>query len=61
MKLIDRNELENRLSAKLDSVVLIPELSSDPKTLIMDIIEDMPYLDCIKTSHNELIGNWHND
>lgn len=59
MKLIDRNELENRLSAQLDSV--IPELSSDAVAFIMDIIEDMPYLDCIKTSHNELIENWHND
>lgn len=51
MKLIDRNELANRLEA----------LDIDEEILneIFDIIDDMPYLHAIKLANGDLKGMWH--
>lgn len=51
MKLIDRNELANRLEA----------LDIDEEILneIFDTIDDMPYLDAVKLANGDLKGKWH--
>ena len=50
MKLIDRTELENRLEAlKIDEEILKE---------VLDLIEDMPYLDAIKLANGDLNGKW---
>lgn len=51
MKLINRNELENRLQGL--------DISEDILEEILDTIEDMPYLDCVKLANGDLKGNWH--
>lgn len=50
MKLIDRNELANRLEA----------LDIDEEILneIFDTIDDMPYLDAVKLTNGDLKGKW---
>ena len=54
MKLIDRYELENRLSALLDKL----DVDVDIIENILDEIEDMPYLDVIKLKNGDLKGKW---
>lgn len=50
MKLIDRTELENRLEAlEIDEGILEE---------VLDMIEDMPYLDAIKLANGDLKGKW---
>lgn len=52
MKLINREELENRLAS------LIEESNEDIIEEIFEIIEDMPYLNVIKLTNGDLRGNW---
>ena len=50
MKLIDRTELENRLEAlEIDEGILEE---------VLDMTEDMPYLDAIKLANGDLKGKW---
>lgn len=53
MKLINREELENRLSS------LIEESNENLIEEIFDIIEDMPYLNTIELTNGDLRGNWY--
>lgn len=50
MKLIDRTELENRLEAL--------EIDEEILEEVLDMIEDMPYLDAIKLTNGDLKGKW---
>ena len=50
MKLIDRNELANRLDAL--------DINEEVLEEIFDVIEDMPYLDVIKLANGDLKGEW---
>ena len=50
MKLIDRTELENRLEAL--------EIDEEILEEVLDLIEDMPYLDVIKLANGDLKGKW---
>ncbi len=50
MKLINRNELINRITCL--------EIDEDAIEEVLDIIEDMPYLDAIKLSNGDLKGEW---
>lgn len=50
MKLIDRTELENRLEAL--------EIDEEILEEVLDLIEDMPYLDAIKLANGDLKGKW---
>lgn len=51
MKLIDRTELENRLGAL--------EIDEEILEEVLDVIEDMPYLDVVKLSNGDLKGEWY--
>lgn len=55
MKLINIDELENRLDALFEKL----ELDNEIKEEVFAEIEDMPYLDCIKTKSGNLKGEWH--
>ena len=55
MKLISRNELENRLEGLFESL----DISEDAREEIFAVIEDMPYLDAVKLTNGDLVGRWH--
>ena len=55
MKLINRNELEKRLSGLAEEF----DIDVDIMEEIYAIIEDMPYLDAIKLTNGDLKGTWH--
>jgi len=50
MKLINRNELINR--------IICLEIDEDIIEEVLDIIEDMPYLDAVKLANGDLKGTW---
>lgn len=54
MKLINRNELENRLMCLFEDL----NLDADIQEEIFAEIEDMPYLDAIKLTNGNLRGHW---
>lgn len=54
MKLIDMNELENRLEVLLENL----NIDDDAIEEIFAVIEDMPYLDAIKLTNGDLKGKW---
>ena len=54
MKLINRNELENRLMCLFEDL----NLDADIQEEIFAKIEDMPYLDTIKLTNGNLQGHW---
>ena len=51
MKLINRNELINR--------IMCLEIDEDIIEEVLDAIEDLPYLDAIKLTNGDLQGTWH--
>jgi len=55
MKLINRNELESRLSGLAEEL----DIDADIMEEIYIVIEDMPYLDAIKLTNGDLKGSWH--
>ena len=54
MKLINRNELENRLVCLLEGLNVDTDIAEE----IFAEIEDMPYLDAVKLSNGNLKGVW---
>ena len=54
MKLINRNELENRLEYVFEQI----GISEDDAEEIYAVIEDLPYLDAIKLENGDLKGEW---
>lgn len=50
VKLVDRTELENRLEAL--------DIDRDILEEVLDVIEDMPYLEAIKMKNGDLKGEW---
>ena len=50
MKLINRNELINRITCL--------DIDEDIIEEVLDTIEDMPYLDAIKLANGDLKGEW---
>lgn len=55
MKLINRNELENRLEALFENLGISEEDTEE----IFAEIEDMPYLNAIKLANGDLKGEWY--
>ena len=54
MKLVNRNELENRLEILFEKLGISEEDAEE----IYAEIEDMPYLDAIKLANGDLKGEW---
>lgn len=55
MKLVNRNELVNRLEALFEKL----GIDEDTADEIFNEIEDMPYLDVVKMNNGDLRGTWH--
>lgn len=56
MKLINRNELENRLQGLTEEIGIDEDIMEE----IYAVIEDMPYLDAVKLTNGNLKGTWCN-
>ena len=56
MKLINRNELENRLEYLFEKL----GIDADDAEEIYAQIEDLPYLDAVKLTNGNLKGTWCN-
>ena len=54
MKLISRNELENRLEYLFEKL----GIDADAAEEIYAEIEDLPYLDAVKLTNGNLKGTW---
>ena len=59
MKLINKDELASRLERLSDEL----NINEDTIEKIIDAIDDMPYLSCVRLTNGDLKGdwcNWHN-
>ena len=54
MKLINRNELQNRLVCLFEKL----DINEDDAEEIYAEIEEMPYLDAVKLKNGDLKGRW---